>query len=162
MKRKRKKLRLKNISMRRREKNGRSGKRERKKFSNSNFLSDFLLINSLARKVWSNRRKISQLSSVIRKKSPNIFISCPKRISLVKLNILTPLQNLPKMHWWFGQNNCCPGLWKVAQSIKNRPIWPHSNSAKHKHTCFKSLFLFEIAFCDIPKHIKMKTTLHTF
>ena len=34
--------------------------------------------------------------------------------------ILTPLQKM-----WFGQNNCCPGHWKVAQSIKNRPVWSH-------------------------------------
>ena len=26
---------------------------------------------------------------------------------------------------WFGQNNYCPGLWKVAQRIKNHPIWSH-------------------------------------
>ena len=34
--------------------------------------------------------------SVISKKSPNVYKSCPKMISLVKLKILTPLQKLPK------------------------------------------------------------------
>ena len=63
--------------------------------------------------------------SVTSKKSPNVHKSYPKRISLVKWKILTPLQKLPKMCWWFGQNNCCHGLWKVAQSIINRPIWSH-------------------------------------
>ena len=30
------------------------------------------------------------------KKSPNVYKSCPNIISLVKLQILTPLQKLPK------------------------------------------------------------------
>ena len=34
--------------------------------------------------------------SVTRKKLPNVYKSCPKMISLEKLKILTPLQNLPK------------------------------------------------------------------
>ena len=60
-------------------------------------------------------------TSVTSKKSPNVYESCPKRISLLKWKILTPLQKLPTMCWWFGQNNYCPGLWKVAQSIKKSP-----------------------------------------
>ena len=56
-------------------------------------------------------------SSVTSKNSPNVYKSCPKRISLVKWKILTPLQKLSKMCWRLCQNNCCPGLWKVAQSI---------------------------------------------
>ena len=36
------------------------------------------------------------LSSVSSKKSPNVYQSCPKMFSLVKLNILTPLQKLPQ------------------------------------------------------------------
>ena len=35
-------------------------------------------------------------SSVTNKKSPNVYKSCPNIISLVKLQILTPLQKLPK------------------------------------------------------------------
>ena len=35
-------------------------------------------------------------SSVTSKKSPNVHKSCPKMISQEKLNILTPLQKLPK------------------------------------------------------------------
>ena len=34
--------------------------------------------------------------SVTSKKSPNVYKSCPKMISLEKLKILTPLQKLPK------------------------------------------------------------------
>ena len=34
--------------------------------------------------------------SVTRKKSPNVYKSCPKMISLEKLKILTHLQKLPK------------------------------------------------------------------
>ena len=33
---------------------------------------------------------------VTSKKSPNVYKSCPKMISLEKLKILTPLQKLPK------------------------------------------------------------------
>ena len=36
------------------------------------------------------------VSSVTRKKSPNVYESCPKIISLEKLKTLTPLQKLPK------------------------------------------------------------------
>ena len=36
------------------------------------------------------------MSSVTRKKLPNFYKSCPKMISLEKLQILTPLQNSPK------------------------------------------------------------------
>ena len=42
------------------------------------------------------RLSISLINSVTRKKSPNVYKSCPKMISLEKLNILTPLQKLPK------------------------------------------------------------------
>ena len=34
--------------------------------------------------------------SVTRKKSPNVYKSCPKMISLQKLEILTPLRKLSK------------------------------------------------------------------
>ena len=36
------------------------------------------------------------LLSVTRKKSPNVYKSCPKMISLEKLKILTPFRKLPK------------------------------------------------------------------
>ena len=42
--------------------------------------------------VWS----ILVWGSVTSKKSPNVYKSCPKMISLEKLKILTPLQKLPK------------------------------------------------------------------
>ena len=39
-------------------------------------------------------RRVS--ASVTRKKSPNVYKSCPKMISIEKLKILTLLQKLPK------------------------------------------------------------------
>ena len=65
------------------------------------------------------------MNSVTSKKSSNVYKSCPKRILVVKLKISTNLQKLPKMCWQFGENNCFHGLWKVAQSVINRPIWSH-------------------------------------
>ena len=66
---------------------------------------------------------------------------------------MTPLQNFPKICWWFGQNNYCPGLWKVAKSIKKSPslvtLWRQpiiskmsislfpTNSPINSLTCFK-------------------------
>ena len=57
------------------------------------------------------------------------------------------------MCWWFGQNNYCPGLWKVAKSIKKSPslvtLWRQpiiskmsislfpTNSPINSLTCFK-------------------------
>ena len=35
-------------------------------------------------------------TSMTRKKSPNVYKSCPKIISLEKFKVLTPLQKLPK------------------------------------------------------------------
>ena len=64
-------------------------------------------------------------TSVTRRKSLNVYNSCPKMISLEKFKILTSLQKLPKNVGDFGQINCCHRLWKVAQSPKNRPIWSH-------------------------------------
>ena len=50
---------------------------------------------------------VSVLSSVTRKKSPNVYKSCPKMISLEKLLILTPLQKLPKNVEDLGKFYCC-------------------------------------------------------
>ena len=43
------------------------------------------------------------LISVTRRKLPNVYKSCPKIISLEKLNILTPLQKLPKKQGDLGK-----------------------------------------------------------
>ena len=48
--------------------------------------------------------------SVTSKKSPNVYKSWPKMISLEKLKILTPLQKLPKECGRFGQINRCQRL----------------------------------------------------
>ena len=39
---------------------------------------------------------MSNVISVTRRKSPNVYKSCPKMISLEKLYVLTPLQKMPK------------------------------------------------------------------
>ena len=57
------------------------------------------------------------------KKSPNIYKSCPKMISLEKLYILTPLQKLSKNVVRSVQIKCCQKQLKVAQSPINRQIW---------------------------------------
>ena len=51
-------------------------------------------------------------------KTTKVYKSCPKLVWLIKLNIWTPLQKLPK-------NISCQMLSKVAQSRINRPIWSH-------------------------------------
>ena len=69
-----------------------------------------------------NSKSITISTIVTRKKSPNVYKSCPKMISLEKWMILTPLQKLP--------NNVCnlgkiivatgfewlPKVQKIAQS----------------------------------------------
>ena len=52
-------------------------------------------------------------TSVTRKKSPNVYKSCPKIISLEKLNILTPLQKLPKNVGDLGKLIVAKGLEKL-------------------------------------------------
>ena len=59
------------------------------------------------------------------KKSPNVYKSCPKMISVEKLMILTPLQKLPRNVGNLGKIIVCHQLWIAAQSAKNCPIWSH-------------------------------------
>ena len=56
------------------------------------------------------KSEIHDSSSVTRKKSPNVYKSCPKIISLEKLKIFIALQKLPKNVGDFGQINCCQRL----------------------------------------------------
>ena len=63
--------------------------------------------------------------NVTSKKSPIVYKSCPKMISLEKLKILTPLQKLPNNLGDLGKINYCQRFWKVAQSPINCPIWSH-------------------------------------
>ena len=51
--------------------------------------------------------------SVTSKKSPNVCKSCPKMISLEKLKILTPLQELPKNVGDLGKLIVATGLEKL-------------------------------------------------
>ena len=46
---------------------------------------------------------VEVLCSVTRKKLQNVYKSCPKMFSLEKLQILTPLQKLPKNVWYLGK-----------------------------------------------------------
>ena len=52
---------------------------------------------------------------VTSKKYPNIYKSCPKMIS-TQMKDFNNFKKLTKTVTWFGQNNCCHRLWKVAQS----------------------------------------------
>ena len=54
-------------------------------------------------------------SSVSSKKSPNIDKSCPKKISLEKLEILTPLQKLPNNVGDLGKLIVTKGFEKLAK-----------------------------------------------
>ena len=47
------------------------------------------------------------------KKSPNVYKSCPKMISLEKLKILTPLQKLPKNVGDLAKNIVAKGFEKL-------------------------------------------------
>ena len=52
-------------------------------------------------------------TSVTIKKSPNVYKSCPKMISLEKLKILTPLQKLPKNVGDLGKLSVSKGFEKL-------------------------------------------------
>ena len=58
-------------------------------------------------------KKISIHTSVTRKKSPFVYKSCPKMISLEKLKILTLLQKLPKNVVDFGKLIVAKGFKKL-------------------------------------------------
>ena len=47
------------------------------------------------------------------KKSPNVYKSCPRLISLEKIKILTPLQKLPKNVGNLGKLNFAKGFKKL-------------------------------------------------
>ena len=64
-------------------------------------------------------------TSVTSKKSPNVFKSCPKMISLEKIKILTPLQILLKNVRDLGKLIVPTGFEKVTQSPINCPNWSH-------------------------------------
>ena len=53
------------------------------------------------------------LHNVTCKKSPNVYNSCPKMISLQKLKILTPLQKLPKTAGDLGKLIVAKGFEKL-------------------------------------------------
>ena len=52
-------------------------------------------------------------ASVTRRKSPNVYKSCPKIISLEKWKILTPLQNLPRNEGDLGKLIAAKGFKKL-------------------------------------------------
>ena len=66
--------------------------------------------------------------SVTRKKSPNVYKSCPKIISLENLKILTPLQKLPKNVGDLGKSI-------VAKAFKKLP--KVQKIAKSGHTALR-------------------------
>ena len=52
-------------------------------------------------------------NSVTSKKLPNVYKSSPKKISLEKLKVLTPLQKLPKNVWDLGKLIVAKGFEKL-------------------------------------------------
>ena len=62
---------------------------------------------------FSSRWTTYNMVSVTSQKSPNVFKSCPKIISLEKLKILTPLQKLPKNMLDLGKLIVATGLEKL-------------------------------------------------
>ena len=65
--------------------------------------------------------------SVTNKKSPNVYKSCPKRISLEKLKIVSPLQKLLKNVGDLGKIIVAKGFEKLPNLVKlvatYLPIW---------------------------------------
>ena len=59
--------------------------------------------------------------SVTSKNLPNVYKSCPKN-QMKDFDTFT--KNCLKM-WAIWENNFCHGLWEVAQSAINHPIWSH-------------------------------------
>ena len=55
----------------------------------------------------------NKYTSVTSKKSPNVYKSCPKMISLEKIKILTPLQKLTKNVGDLGKLIAAKGLEKL-------------------------------------------------
>ena len=85
-------------------------------------------------------RKMIKADSVTRKESPNVYKSCPKMISLEKLNILTPLQKLPKNVFIVAKGlKRCPksnkSPYPVTLKADNLTIAP----LKLKNECFAEL-----------------------
>ena len=64
------------------------------------------------------------LSSVTRKKSPKVYKSWPKMISIKMIRFSHLYKNCLRM-WEIWANKLLPKAVKVAQSPINRPIWSH-------------------------------------
>ena len=56
---------------------------------------------------------LGETESVTSKKSPNVYKSCPKMISIEKLKIMTPLQILPKNVGYLSQPIAATGIEKL-------------------------------------------------
>ena len=79
-------------------------------------------------------------------KTPNVYKSCPKMISLQKLKLFTPLQKLPKNEGDFKRNakrKCFSVRVRFHEIKLNIKIWLFFNST----FCFDLLFLFLIIRC---------------
>ena len=60
---------------------------------------------------------ISRFEQCDEKKSPNVYGSCPKMISLEKWHILTPLQKLPKNVRDYGKLLVAKGFKKLPNLV---------------------------------------------
>ena len=76
----------------------------------------------MSKREWKKRpvleESMSEATSEICKKSPNVYKSCPKMISLEKLKILTPLQKLLKNVWDLGKLIVAKGFKKLPKVQK--------------------------------------------
>ena len=68
-------------------------------------------------------------NSVTRKKSPNVYKSCPKMILLEKFKVLTPLQKMPKNVGGLGKLIVAKGL----KSCPKYNISPNLVTLKKKY-----------------------------
>ena len=98
------------------------------------------------------------ITSVTSNKFPNVSKSYPKRISLAKWKILTPLQKLPKMCWWFGQNKLLPTLKSWPKYVVSLPevlkSCPKCN--KSANTCWRLTTEWQMIFVKFLLKISQK------
>jgi len=100
-------------------------------------------------------------SSVTRKKSSNVYKSCPKMISLEKGKILTPWQKLPKNVWDLSKLIAAKGFKKLPKVQKiatsghtdHRPLFQGSEpwitcAGFNCATCLQDTFPFRNKQCD--------------
>ena len=94
------------------------------------------------------------------KKSPNVYKSWPKMISLEKLKTLTPLQKLPKNVVYLGKLIVAPALKSCPKSntLPNLVTLPVMDQMLG--IFFSSFFHFPVTAAPIHKHLPIINRLH--